>query len=234
MVKKIFITGTNSGIGRALAEYYLENGATVFGIGRKSRSAIEHRRFRYLSLDLLMLEKIAPALRELLEGVSAIDIAVLNAGVLGEIKDMSKSGLYEIEEVMRINVWANKVIIDTVAAMGLHTKQIVGISSGAAVNASRGWGGYSLSKSTLNTLLKLYSKEMPETHFTALAPGVVDTPMVRYITEEVDEERFPSAGRLKNGPIQKPEVAAERVAKAFEKAKEFESGSFLDVRDMKL
>jgi len=62
----------------------------------------------------------------------------------------------------------------------------------------------------------------------------VDTPMVRYITEEVDEKKYASAKRLKNGPILKPKDAAERVVKAFEKVKEYESGSFLDVRDMEL
>ncbi len=231
-MKKVLITGTNSGIGRALAEYYLKNGAYVYGIGKKSRPAIEDDRFRYQCIDLNALETIAPNLQRFLKDEEHIEIAVLNAGVLGDIKDMSDTCLYEIEEIMRVNVWANKIVIDTLNELPLRVDQIVGISSGAAVNASRGWGGYSLSKSALNMLLRLYSREMPDTHISALAPGVVDTAMVRHIIEEVDEKRYPSAKRLKEGPIQKPEDAAKRVVDAFEKAKEHESGAFLDVRNM--
>ena len=227
-----FITGTNSGIGKALAEAYLEKGATVYGLGRKRKAAIDHRLFHYLSLDLEATETVASGLELFLGEIGEIDIVVFNAGVLGEIREMQDTPLYEIESVMRINVWANKVIIDTLIRMGIPVKQIVGISSGAAVNASKGWGSYSLSKSALNILLKLYSREMEATHFTALAPGVIDTPMVRHITDEVDAVRYPSAQRLKNGPIIHPREAAQRLIEAFEKVKQYESGSFLDVRTM--
>ncbi len=231
-MKKIFITGTNSGIGRALAEHYLQNGAYVYGIGKKSLSAIEHERFSYLSIDLKALETVAPKLQRFLKDEEHIDTVVLNAGVLGDIKDMADTYIYEIEEIMRVNVWANKIVIDSLNGLSIKMDQIVGISSGAAVNASRGWGGYSLSKSALNMLLRLYSREMPDTHISALAPGVVDTAMVRQITEEVDAKKYPSAKRLKEGPIQKPEDAAKRIVDAFEKAKEYDSGTFLDVRNM--
>ena len=231
-VTTALITGTNSGIGKALAEAYLQRGWRIYGLGSRKESAIEHENFRYLSLDLRATERIAPSLAEYLRGVEKLELVILNAGVLGEIRDMAETPLYAVEEVMSVNVWANKAILDTLNERKIAVAQVVGISSGAAVNANKGWGAYSLSKASLNMLLKLYSREMPETHITALAPGVVDTPMVRHITEEVDERRYPSAARLKNGPIQAPEEAAKRLMEAFEKVKKYESGSFLDVRTM--
>ncbi|WP_201352075.1 SDR family NAD(P)-dependent oxidoreductase [Hydrogenimonas urashimensis] len=228
----VFITGTNSGIGKALAEEYLAGGVAVYGVGRRSKATIRHENFHYLSLDLRATESISAHLRLFLNRLDALHLVILNAGVLGEIKEMRHTSLYELESVMLTNVWANKVILDTLITMNLSVRQIVGISSGAAVNASKGWGSYSLSKSALNTLLKLYSREMESTHITALAPGVVDTPMVRHITEKVDETKYPSAKRLKNGPIMTPKEAAQRLIEAFEKVKKYESGSFLDVRTM--
>ena len=228
----VLITGTNSGIGKALAEAYLQKEWRVYGLGSREESAIRHENFRYLCLDLRATEQIAPSMAEYLRGMEKLELVVLNAGVLGESREMADTPLYAIEEVMTVNVWANKVILDTLNEQKIVVDQIVGISSGAAVNASKGWGAYSLSKSALNMLLKLYSREMPETHITALAPGVVDTPMVRHITEEVDERRYPSAARLKNGPIQRPEEASKRLMEAFEKVKKYESGSFLDIRTM--
>jgi NAD(P)-dependent dehydrogenase (short-subunit alcohol dehydrogenase family) len=111
---------------------------------------------------------------------------------------------------------------------------VVGISSGAAVNGSKGWGAYSISKAALNMLLKVYAKEHTRTHFCALAPGVVDTPMVRHILNEADEKTYPSVARLKSGPILTPDAAAKRLFEAFAKLLEYESGSFVDVRKMEL
>ncbi len=229
---KILITGINSGIGLALTEVYLSQGAIVYGLGRRPTPSITHDRLHYISLDLDALERIEGGIRVLLEDVDVLDLVILNAGILGQIQEMTHTTLHDIENVMRINVWANKVILDTLIAMAMPVSQIVGISSGAAINGSKGWGAYSLSKASLNMLLKLYSRELPDTHVSAIAPGVVDTPMVRHITEEVDTEKFPSAQRLKNGLIQTPEDAAERLIKAFENVRKYESGSFVDVRNM--
>ena len=132
---------------------------------------------------------------------------------------------------MEVNVWANKELIDTLSAYAT-VKQIVGISSGAAVNGSKGWGAYSLSKSGLNMLLSVYAKELPEIHFTALAPGVIHTPMVQHIIDKVDDKLFPSAKKLKLGNIQTPQAAAKHLIATFPKLLNYESGSFLDVRTM--
>ncbi|WP_457596317.1 SDR family NAD(P)-dependent oxidoreductase [Hydrogenimonas sp.] len=233
-MKKALVTGVSSGIGRALTELLLQKGWKVYGLARCSNPPFKHEGLRYISLDLAATERITPALEGLLAGENRLDLVVLNAGVLGEIREMVETPLYAIEAVMRVNVWANKVILDTLTARGIAMEQVVGISSGAAVNGSKGWGAYSLSKASLNMLLKLYARELEKTHVNAIAPGVVDTPMVRHITEKVDAERFPSAARLKSGPILPPQKAVERLFAAIEKAKSYESGSFLDVRSMDL
>ena len=102
------------------------------------------------------------------------DIVILNAGILGEIRILNHTNLTEIKDVMELNVWANKEIIDAISSYA-SAKQIIGISSGAAVNGTKGWGAYSLSKSTLNMLLKVYANELPQIHFSALAPGIIKT-----------------------------------------------------------
>jgi len=148
-----------------------------------------------------------------------------------EKQELSKTDLMDAKEVMEVNLWANKELIDTLQAHA-HVKQIVGISSGAAVNGSKGWGAYSLSKAGLNMLLSVYAKELPDIHFTALAPGIIGTPMVQHIIDEVDDEIFPSAKQLKHGTIQTPQEAAKHLIAIFSKLLAYESGSFLDVRTM--
>ncbi len=231
MVESVLITGIGTGLGRALAEAYLARGIRVYSIGRVCPRLLEEEdHLHFFHCDLKRTDEIKQKLHPLMRG-NRFDLVILNAGMLGEIKPLATTGVDEIEEVMRLNVWANKELIDLIAKEA-ETKQIVGISSGAAVNGSKGWGAYALSKTSLNMLLKVYAKELPHIHFSTLAPGVILTPMVRHIIEETDEEVYPSVKRLKSGPIQSPKEAAENLIVTFQRLLEYESGSFVDVRTM--
>jgi NAD(P)-dependent dehydrogenase (short-subunit alcohol dehydrogenase family) len=231
IMKNILITGVGSGLGEALAREYLEQGDAVYAIGRTFPKAFDHyMHFFFFPYDLNQTFTIKAEIRPFIENHS-FDTVILNAGRLGEIQTLEQTDLNEIKEVMELNVWANKELIDMLHAYA-HVKQVVGISSGAAVNGSKGWGAYSLSKAGLNMLLSVYAKELPDIHFTALAPGVIDTPMVRHIINKVDAQIFPSAKRLKEGNIQSPKNAAQLLISTFDRLLDYESGSFLDVRTM--
>ena len=230
-MQNILITGIGSGLGEALAKEYLENGDTVYAIGRTFPKIFDkHPHFFFFPYDLSQTFMLKAEIKPFIENRS-FDIVILNAGVLGEIQMLEQTDLAKIKEVMELNIWANKELIDTLNEY-THVKQIVGISSGAAVNGSKGWGTYSLSKAGLNMLLSVYAKELPEIHFTALAPGIIDTPMVRHIINKVDEHTFPSAKKLKESHIQTPKEAAKNLMFIFNKLLDYESGSFLDVRTM--
>ena len=230
-MKNILITGVSSGLGEALAKRYLDNGDNVYAIGKTTPKKLDHYpHFFFFPYDLSETFMIRSTLEEFLAHRS-FDIVILNAGLLGRIETLSQTELNDIKNVMEVNVWANKELIDTLNAHA-HVKQIVGISSGAAVNGSKGWGTYSLSKAGLNMLLKVYAKELPDIHFTALAPGVIHTPMVQHIIDEVDDELYPSAKKLKEGDIQTPQEAANHLITILPQLLEYESGSFLDVRTM--
>jgi NAD(P)-dependent dehydrogenase (short-subunit alcohol dehydrogenase family) len=230
-MKNIFISGVSTGLGYALTEAYLKQGDRVYAVGREIPKIFESNpNFFFFPYDLKETYSLKETLGEFAQKRS-FEIAILNAGVLGEIQTLQETDLDMIKSVMEINVWANKEIIDTLSEF-TFVKQVVAISSGASINGSKGWGTYSLSKAALNMLLKLYAKELPDTHFTALAPGVIDTAMVRHITNKVDAKTYPSVTRLKEGPIQTPKEAAHRLIKTFPKLFDYESGSFLDVRKM--
>lgn len=229
--KNILITGIGSGLGEALADIYLQNGYTVYAIGKHLPTKFEqHPHFFFFLYDLADIFMLQATIENFISNRS-FDLVILNAGILGEIQALCHTDILEIQKVMDINVWANKELIDTLQKHAF-VKQIVGISSGAAVNGSKGWGAYSLSKSALNMLLKVYAKELPHIHFTALAPGIIKTPMTDYIREEVDDQAFPSAKTLKESYIQSASEAAKNLMLLMPKLRNYESGSFLDVRTM--
>lgn len=137
---------------------------------------------------------------------------------------------------MEINVWANKWILDTVFENVKLVRQVIGISSGASQSGSRGWNGYSVSKAALNMLVKLYAGERPETHFTAFAPGLVDTAMQDYLTKLPPDERFKPLEVLKaaKGTEKMPdsESCARMLIDAFPMLLERQSGEFVDIRKL--
>ena len=229
MQKNILITGCSSGFGLALCHYYLQKGYKVYGISRKAPS-IDNPDFIFKSFDLSRADKIQSGLGEFIKNIKELDLVYLNAGMLGEIKSSLEVSVEELHEVYNLNVYANKELLDILAK--IKVKIIIGISSGAAKNGSKGWASYSLSKAGLNMLINLYSKEMTETKLLAVAPGVIETPMTDVIRFEIDDNEFPSAKRLKQGEIQSPEEAALRIDKLVQNLDRFESGEFVDVRDI--
>jgi len=227
--KNVLITGCSSGFGLALTQYYLEKNYNVFGISR-TKPDITNTNFIFQECDLSDVANIKENVNTFITNIKKIDLVFLNAGMLGAIKSSFDISIEELKEVYELNVYANKELLDILST--INVKTIIGISSGAAVNGSEGWAGYSLSKAGLNMLINLYSKEMKSAKLLAVAPGVIETPMTDVIRYELDDVLFPSAKKLKEGTIQTASEAAIRMDHFVQKSDDFESGSFIDVRDV--
>jgi len=235
----VFITGNSSGLGLGLTEALLERDAIVWGMSRRGcpLAAHDEEGIRDRKQDIGNLNHLEEGLERLLSDCLRLDLVVLNAGMLGRIQEISHADVHDLEHIMRVNVWANKMILDWLIERQIPVDQVVAISSGAAVNMNYGWGGYSLSKAALNNLVRLYAPEMPDTHLVSLAPGLIETGMQDYIRDEVDSEEFPSVQRLKDARgtdgMPKPREAAGIILDLLDDLREnHESGEFVDLRNL--
>jgi NAD(P)-dependent dehydrogenase (short-subunit alcohol dehydrogenase family) len=232
----VLITGNSSGLGLGLTEVLLARDAIVWGLSRRGCPLSDDEGLHDRRFDLSNLNTLPEALERLLADCMRLDLVVLNAGILGRIHEISETDVHDLEHMMRVNVWSNKVILDWIIENRLPVDQVVAISSGAAVNMHYGWGGYSLSKSLLNDLIRLYAHEMPDTHLSALAPGLVDTAMQDYLCGEVDSEEFPSVQKLKDArgtdAMPDPRKAAEQVLDVLDTLRKGDSGRFVDLREI--
>jgi len=230
----VCITGSSRGLGKAFVENCLEQGAKVYGLGR---SEISDKRYRYAQVDIADFDALQKGLADLLDGVDKLGLLVLNAGILGRIQDISLCTMDQLKKEMDVNMWANKIILDFIIENRISVKQVIAISSGASVNGSLGWNGYSLSKAALNMLIKLYAAQMRETHLSAIAPGLVKTEMIDSILlGDHDTKHYTSVQSLRDsekmGLILSAEQTAEKISSLLPRLLQEESGSFIDIRTM--
>lgn len=230
----VFVTGSSRGLGKAFADHFLEEGAAVYGIGR-SRSPASG--YDYRTVDVSDIDALQRSMDDLFHKIESLDLVILNAGTLGRIQDTSSCSLGQLKYEMDVNMWANKVILDYLIHKGIEVKQVIAISSGASVNGSLGWNGYSLSKAALNMLIKLYAAEMKGTHLCALAPGLVKTKMLQSIIKgDHDTSRYTSVQTLREsedaGMVQTPVETVGRIMQAIPAILAHKSGEFLDIRTL--
>jgi NAD(P)-dependent dehydrogenase (short-subunit alcohol dehydrogenase family) len=235
MVKKrALITGNSSGLGLGLSKVLLAHDYRVFGCSRRGCNLSGD--IADIRCDLTQFDTIPGKLDQLLAGIEHLDLVVLNAGKLGEIKQISETSLNELQQLMDINLWPNKIILDWFIQSCISIDQILLLSSGAAVMGNKGWGGYALSKCALNMLGRLYAHELPGTHISSIAPGLIDSEMMDYLCTKADSEAFSALRRIKrareDGSILSCAEGGERILETLPRLKEFESGSYIDLRQI--
>ncbi len=234
----IFLTGVSSGIGHALAGAYLDQGAQVFGTSRRTpQDLLKRSGFSFESLDLLNAPAVEPTLKRLLAEVDRLELAILNAGILGQFGDLQEADFDDLRATMQVNVWANQLILNALSAQKLVIDQVVAISSGASLNGNRGWSGYAISKAALNMLMKLHAQEKTSTHFCALAPGLIETAMQDQLQALPDDQRYPSLQRLRSrrgtSEMPNPRAAAEKLIPIFAQLpRSVTSGDYADIRQL--
>ncbi len=233
----ILITGTSSGIGHGLAQEFLARGYNVWGISRRIADDLNSEaNFHHIQIDLTDHSAVKQQLPAFISDTKRFDMVILNAGILGPIRWMSEVETDAMKQVMDINVWSNKVLLDILFELGKDIRQVVGMSSKASLRSTPGWGPYSLSKAALNMLMNIYAKEHTSTHFVAFAPGLVDSEIQETIWNIQETDKYPAVKRLQEAryteDMPDSRAAAAKLIWGMENCLEFESGSFIDVREL--
>jgi NAD(P)-dependent dehydrogenase (short-subunit alcohol dehydrogenase family) len=91
--------------------------------------------------------------------ITAVAPGIINTAMMDHLCEEAdtETPSADLKQVMEVNLWANKAIMDWLHGWGRPIDQILMISSGAAVLGNKGWNGYALSKAALNMLARLYA-----------------------------------------------------------------------------
>lgn len=185
------VTGSTSGIGRAIATQLAQDNFAVTFHSRSSvtagqQLAAAHPEATYFQADLSDQNQARQLIAKVLAHYGRLDVLVNNAGISATIphaslKEASPEIWRELYEVNAIAPWT--LITEAEAALRESSKQdcpscILNISSHAGIRPKGASIPYSVSKAALNHMTKLLALNLaPSIRVNAIAPGLVNTPM---------------------------------------------------------
>ncbi|WP_406021704.1 SDR family oxidoreductase [Nocardioides sp. NBC_00850] len=196
--KTAIVTGASRGIGLAIAERLVADGARVVITARK-KEALDEAVVQLGGPDVALAvagraddaDHQADTVRQAIETFGSIDLLVNNTGinpVYGPLIDLDLAAARKIVEVNCIAAvaWVQQVHR---AWMKQHGGAIVNVSSLSSVRTAPGIGFYGASKAMLNSLTELMAVELgPDIRVNGVAPGVVKTRFAAKLYEGREDE----------------------------------------------
>ena len=174
MTKTVLVTGVSSGIGRAQARLFLENGWHVYGVDQSKKPNLTGD-FHFLQQDLTL------ALQSVFNWCPQVDVLCNTAGVLDDYKPLLEQTAQEIQEIFEIN-YVTPVELTRYYLTQMLKKQsgiIINMCSIASSLAGGGGHAYTSSKHALAGFTKQLALDYAEqgVQVFGIAPGAVKTSM---------------------------------------------------------
>lgn len=198
--KVALVTGASRGIGSAIALELSRLGANVvINYSKDEEGALNtlekiKEKGRYGAIikgDISNYKDAKNLVEETVKKFGKLDILINNAGI-------SKIGLFMDQSEEEINSMIDINLKGAVNVTHCSIKHLLNSREGSIINISSIWGNvgascevlYSLTKGGINTFTKSLAKELAPSgiRVNAISPGVINTSMNKWLSEEDEEE----------------------------------------------
>lgn len=211
--KVVLVTGSSRGMGATILEAFARAGAVALlnyfhdpeGINRRDAEQTAERIRQHggsvhlLPADVRDFDSVGAMMQKAVELAGGLDILVNNAGICRD-KTLKKMTLDEWHSVLDTNLTGVFYCCKHGAEVLRDGGRIINIASIAAWAGIHGQSNYAAAKAGVIALTKVLSKELAKRRITvnAIAPGVIQTPMLGVIKPEVlaEYEKQIPVGRL--------------------------------------
>jgi NAD(P)-dependent dehydrogenase (short-subunit alcohol dehydrogenase family) len=159
--ESVLITGTTSGVGRALLDHYAKSGARVISVNRRRVPELEsgYPSARFESVDVRSAEEVHRLVESLTEAGDLPDVFILNAGI-NRIDNDDAFELATYRMVLDTNLYGVLNFVEPLTRLprAHATRHVIAISSMASYVGNPYALGYATSKRALTACFEVWSR----------------------------------------------------------------------------
>ncbi len=182
----VLVTGVRKGIGRALAEHFLEQGALVEGCSRREADW-SHDNYRHHLADVADEGQVRRMVNDIRKRHKRLDVAINCAGV-ASMNHFLLTPASALDRMLATNVRGTFVVSREPAKLMQRNRygRIINLGSIAAPLALEGEAAYAASKEAIVTLTRVMARELAEFGITCnvVGPTPIDTDLIRGVPKD--------------------------------------------------
>jgi NAD(P)-dependent dehydrogenase (short-subunit alcohol dehydrogenase family) len=234
MTRTVAITGAASGIGKAAARRLATQGWEVFALDVAPIATAPN--VTPLACDVSDTSSVTTAFDRIAARAPKLGALICCAGIL-RIGPLAEMAVEEFDRVFAINTrgtWlcakAAFPLLKAAAQPGTPAR-VVFLSSVAALRPKISSGAYAASKAAVSQLTRVIGVEWAEHGIlvNALAPGTVDTPMIRAVSDPAKAGRYRPSGASPVGRIASPDDVVDVIGFLLSDAARYITGTTIPV-----
>ncbi|MZP29439.1 SDR family oxidoreductase [Heliobacterium undosum] len=177
----MLITGARKGIGRSLAEHYLQQGYLVAGCSREA-SDLAHERYWHMQADVADEAQVTELIKAIKRRWGRLDILINNAGTAA-MNHTVLTPWKSADQIMATNFAGTFLCSREAAKLMMKSRwgRIVNLSTIAVPLRIEGEAVYAASKSAVETFTRVLAKELAPFGITcnAVGPTPIETDLIR-------------------------------------------------------
>ncbi|OGN03526.1 MAG: hypothetical protein A2655_04795 [Candidatus Yanofskybacteria bacterium RIFCSPHIGHO2_01_FULL_43_42] len=212
MNKVAIVTGSSSGIGKAIAALLLNLNYKVYGVS-KSPSVFNNGNFIWVQADLTSENDLQRITKEIKD--DSINILINNAGIAFEKGALAFTEL-EFRKIFDLNFKA-PILFTQALKEKLNKGLVINISSVSDRLVGEFYALYCSSKAALNIYFDVVALEEKNMKIISILPSYVDTPLLRKLQE--------NSKNFDWNLTMKPEQIAEFVGRVINDNEDLSSGA---------
>jgi 3-oxoacyl-[acyl-carrier protein] reductase len=182
----VLITGARKGIGRSLAEHYLDQGCSVVGCSRKE-SDLSHDRYTHYCLHVSDETAVKNMFADIAKRSERLDVLINNAGI-ASMNHVLLTSVDKAREIVDTNFIGTFLMCREAARLMKKNRfgRIVNFASVATPLKLEGEAVYAASKAAVISFTQVVAKELASFGITvnAIGPTPIDTDLIKSVPEE--------------------------------------------------